>query len=57
MLQQKKGWTSETEMSDGQIICRVTTPSDAGPRRIRALGYIGLQATGRNHEAHRLAIA
>ena len=48
-----------TELTDGvRLLVTAVDTSDAGPvARVRALGFIGLMATGDHHAAHHLALA
>jgi hypothetical protein len=48
-----------TELVDGvRLIVTVADPSDtAAVAKIRALGFIGLMATGDHHAAHHMALA
>jgi hypothetical protein len=58
MLKQESGWDmAATENEDGSYTARVTgaTPQDAA--KIRGLGYIGLVAFGKHHQAHHWQMA
>ena len=56
ILAAETGWTSDLTEEDGGIVWLVRgNVEDA--RRIRALGFFGLMATGDHHKAHHIALA
>ena len=58
ILKQESGWNmTATKNKDGSYTARVTgdTPQDAA--KIRGLGYIGIVALGKHHQAHHWLMA
>ncbi|HKK45812.1 MAG TPA: hypothetical protein VJ964_09835 [Balneolaceae bacterium] len=57
MLKKEKGWKMESERTGNKWTIRCTTTSSEDVPKIRALGYIGLLATGAHHQRHHWMIA
>jgi len=57
MLKKEKGWKMESKQNGDIWIIRCTTTSPKDVPKIRALGYIGLLATGAHHQRHHWMIA
>lgn len=56
-LAEETGWDVSVEETDEGVTLDVTAGDEAGARKIRGLGYIGLMATGSHHTEHHWAIA
>ncbi|PCJ06435.1 MAG: hypothetical protein COB16_13210 [Rhodobacteraceae bacterium] len=50
------GWAMSAEIVEASTVMQVTGDAQAG-QMIRALGFIGVMATGMHHQMHHLAIA
>lgn len=57
MLKQEKGWTMNVEQDGKQFTATVTTPNPEEVPQLRALGYIGVLATGVHHQRHHWMMA
>jgi hypothetical protein len=59
ILVSERGWDTRVEEEAGTVRVTVTTRADdsTAATRIRALGLVGLLATGDHHAAHHVAIA
>lgn len=57
VLAAETGWQSAVARDGDEIVWTVTGADKNAARRIRALGFFGLMATGDHHRAHHLALA
>jgi hypothetical protein len=58
ILKQESGWNmTAVKNSDGSYTARVTTAKPEDAPKIRGLGYIGIVAFGRHHQAHHWQMA
>lgn len=57
VLQTETGWEVVLQQQPDHLIWTVISANPAEVTKIRALGFIGLMATGWHHQAHHLAIA
>ncbi|MGD8568179.1 MAG: hypothetical protein PVJ39_08840 [Gammaproteobacteria bacterium] len=58
ILKQESGWDmTATKNEDGSYTARVTGPKPQDAAKIRGLGYIGLVAFGKHHQAHHWQMA
>jgi hypothetical protein len=51
------GWTARAEPLPAGVLLTVMAGDPKQVERIRALGFIGLLATGAHHQRHHLALA
>lgn len=57
VLEKEEGWEVTVTDRGKRTVLRVTSSSPAEVEKIRALGYIGLMATGAHHQRHHWMIA
>ena len=56
-LHEERGWEMRVSDAGAPLVVTVTAPDSAASTRIRALGLVGLLATGDHHAMHHVAIA
>jgi len=57
VLAAETGWSSQVTVLQDHIVWTVSAPSDDDARKIKALGFFGLMATGAHHQAHHMSLA
>lgn len=57
MVQMETGWSMKTARKGRAFLITVTSPDANDADRIRGLGYIGIMALGKHHQAHHWAMA